>query len=78
MAELKLIASFIPFLLWVWGMSLLIKDKKEKRKFVIWTLIIATIVTVVVVSNWGLLFLIIGIPVAFIDWGTKMFPIDRR
>jgi len=55
--------------------SLFMKEKKHRIIFTVSVLAFTAIMTIIIMSKYALLLLFIGIPLVFIDWGTKMFPI---
>jgi len=71
----NLIISLLLLFGWIALMCSFMKEKKHRIIFTVSVLAFTAIMTIIIMSKYALLLLFIGIPLVFIDWGTKMFPI---
>jgi len=73
----NLIISLLLLFGWIALMCSFMKEKKHRIIFTVSVLVFTAVMTIIIMSKYALLLLFIGIPLTFIDWGTKMFPIRR-
>ena len=59
------------YLVYVYAMSLMFKVKRQRITFIIWAILIPTMLFFVIYWGYGLLLLVLGIPVSIIGIFNK-------